>query len=74
MRSDRKEQTWKAISSVDLRRQLVDALLIDRIGAIAAFGGYSEIQPERSSRWYLTGFLAATAAAEGQQGLEFEDG
>jgi hypothetical protein len=34
-----------ATSSADVRRQPVDALLIDRIRAIAAFGVFTEILP-----------------------------
>jgi hypothetical protein len=57
-----------------MQRNLVDALQIDLIGSVGALEDHAEILPQSSSRWYLTEFLMPTAAAEGQQGLEFEDG
>jgi hypothetical protein len=56
---------------IDVRMSLVDAFQIDLIGSISALGDHAAILPPSPSQWYLTGFLVP---AEGQQGLEFEDG
>jgi hypothetical protein len=58
----------------DVWRNIVDALQIDMIGSIGTRKDDAEILPQSFSQGYLTGFLVPTGAAEGQQGLEFEDG
>ena len=58
----------------DVRMSHVDALQIDVVGPIGALEDYAEPLPPSPSQWYLTTFLMPTAATEGQQGLEFEDG
>ena len=55
----------------DVSRNLVDALQIDQIGSISALADHAAILPPSPSQLYLTSFLVP---AEGQQGLEFEDG
>ncbi|MFM8474688.1 MAG: hypothetical protein ACKOEO_02700 [Planctomycetaceae bacterium] len=57
-----------------MRHNLFDALQMDLIGSSSALEDHAEPLPESPSRWYLTSFLMPTDAAEGQQGLEFEDG
>lgn len=63
-----------SIAPSDICRHLVDVLQLDFIGPTSALEDHAEILPQSPSRWYLTEFLVPTAAAEGQQGLEFEDG
>jgi hypothetical protein len=54
----------RVTSSVDARRQLVDALQIDLIGPIGGIGDHAEILPQSPSLRYLTGFLVPTDANE----------
>lgn len=54
----------RVTSSVDARRQLVDALQIDLIGPIGGIGDHAEILPQSPSLRYLTGFLVPIDANE----------
>jgi hypothetical protein len=57
--------------SVDVRSRLVEALRLDLVGPDARVDPdalVNEVLPEQPSLWYLTGFLAPTAAPMDQRG------
>jgi hypothetical protein len=58
------------MNSVDVRKQLTDALRLDLIGPEANLGSPEEVLPEPPSRWYLTGFLVPLDADEEQKADE----
>ncbi|MGA2500838.1 MAG: helicase, partial [Tepidisphaeraceae bacterium] len=55
------------MTSVEIRRQLVEALRLDLIGPGGGLGKSDEILPQSPSRWYLTGFLVPLEAEETQR-------
>jgi hypothetical protein len=61
------------MKSVDVRKELVDALRLDLIGPcqVRNLGTPGEVLPQAPSRWYLTGFLVPLDAGE-QQRAEVE--
>lgn len=61
------------MTSVEVRRQLVQALQLDLIGPRAEIGDPNEVLPQRPSSWYLTGFLVPLDADESQRGEETSD-
>jgi hypothetical protein len=54
-------------SLLQVRRELVDALHIDLVGPTGPPGDHHEVLPQTPSWSYLTGFLVATDADEGQR-------
>lgn len=50
------------MTSADVRERLVEALRADLVGPFVPSG--DEVLPQRPTRWYLTGFLAPSGAAE----------
>jgi hypothetical protein len=54
-------------SPLEVRRDLIDALHLDLIGPSGDLGDPSEVLSQPPSRWYLTGFLVPTDAAEEQK-------
>src|SRR5437016_4007606 len=52
---------------VDVRSQLVQTLGLDLIGPDRGSDLLAEVLPQAPSRWYLTGFLVPTDAAEDQK-------
>jgi len=55
------------MTSVEVRRRLVDALQLDLVGPSADLGNPKEILPQAPSRWYLTGFLVPIGAEKDQR-------
>ncbi|PQO38863.1 helicase [Blastopirellula marina] len=55
------------MTSLEVRRTLVDSLLLDLIGPTGPLGDHKELLPQSPSRWYLTGFLVPTDADEEQR-------
>jgi hypothetical protein len=53
--------------SVDVRRELVDALRLDLVGPGDGLGCDEEVLPQAPSRWYLTGFLVPLDAGPSQR-------
>ncbi|MHB8900295.1 MAG: hypothetical protein ACYC6Y_16215, partial [Thermoguttaceae bacterium] len=60
------------MTSVEVRRQLVDALRLDLVGPDASqnLGSPDEVLSQAPSRWYLTGFLVPLEADETQRAEE----
>jgi hypothetical protein len=56
-----------AMNSVDVRRELVDALQLDLVGPSDTLGDPAEILPQAPSRWYLTGYLVPLEAGGSQK-------
>ncbi|WP_437202052.1 DISARM system helicase DrmA [Planctomicrobium sp. SH664] len=54
-------------SPLGVRGKLVDALQLDLVGPSQNMGDPKEVLPQSPSRWYLTGFLVPTDAAEEQR-------
>src|SRR4051812_20795724 len=61
------------MTSVEVRRQLVDALRLDLVGPGDGLGSADEVLPQAPSRWYLTGFLVPLDAGEAQRQDEDAD-
>src|SRR5438270_6849546 len=55
------------MSPVDVRRKLVQTLGLDLVGPDRDSELLNEVLPQAPSRWYLTGFLVPTDAAEEQK-------
>jgi hypothetical protein len=55
------------MTSLEVRRQLVDALRLDLVGPSDGIGTPDEILPQPPSRWYLTGFLVPLDADTDQR-------
>ena len=53
--------------SIEVRSKLVDALRLDLVGPSGTLGNPKELLPQSPSRWYLTGFLVPTDAADEQR-------
>jgi Helicase conserved C-terminal domain len=51
-----------SMTSVDVRKQLIEALRLDLVGPDCGLGNSTEVLPQAPSRWYLTGFLVPTDA------------
>jgi hypothetical protein len=62
-----------AMTSSEVRSQLVDALRLDLIGPSSGHELERETLPSPPSRWYLTGFLVPHEAAEEQRRDETAD-
>src|SRR5438477_3737195 len=58
------------MKSTEVRRQLIHTLGLDLIGPDRDSELLAEILPQAPSRWYLTGFLVPTDAAEDQNSDE----
>src|SRR2546421_10284490 len=58
------------MTSVDVRRQLVQTLGLDLVGPDRDSELLNEVPPQAPSRWYLTGFLVPTDAPEDQKSDE----
>ena len=46
---------------VNIRSQLIDALVLDLVGPAPGLGNATEVLNQFPSRWYLTGFLVPTS-------------
>src|SRR5687767_14896014 len=55
------------MTSVEVRRELVNALRLDLVGPGEGLGQTDEVLSRRPSKWYLTGFLVPLDADEGQR-------
>src|SRR5688500_16359748 len=55
------------MTSVEVRRELVNALRLDLVGPGEGLGQAEEVLPQRPSKWYLTGFLVPLDAEEDQR-------
>lgn len=55
------------IKSVEVRRELADALKLDLVGPSEELGSQTEVLPQAPSRWYLTGFVVPLDAGESQR-------
>jgi hypothetical protein len=55
------------MKSVEVRKQLIDALRLDLVGPDQGLGTPTEVLPQAPSRWYLTGFLVPIDADETQK-------
>jgi hypothetical protein len=56
-----------AMTSVEVRQKLVDALQLDLVGPSDTLGDAAEILPQAPSRWYLTGYLVPLEAGRTQK-------
>jgi hypothetical protein len=63
----------EAVTPVDVREQLVQALGVDLVGPDRDSELLEEILPQPPSRWYLTGFLVPIDAEEDQKTDEIGD-
>ena len=52
---------------VNVRGELTETLQLDLIGPLGSLGDPKEVLRQRPSKWYLTGFLVPTDAAEDQR-------
>lgn len=55
------------MNSIDVRKRLTDALVLDLVGPTGALGDAHEVLPQNPSRWYLTGFLVPLDADDTQR-------
>ena len=52
---------------VNIRSELIDALVLDLVGPAPGLGNSNEVLNQFPSRWYLTGFLVPTDASDDQK-------
>lgn len=64
----------KIMTSAEVRSRLMDAVELDLIGPSPGHPYVDEILPERPSNWYLSGFLAPSGVADGDEDDEDEVG
>lgn len=58
------------MKSVEVRRELSDALKLDLVGPSERLGSLAEVLPQAPSRWYLTGFIVPLDADPSQRANE----
>jgi hypothetical protein len=58
------------MNSVDVRKNLAEALRLDLVGPSENLGDPAEVLPQAPSRWYLTGFLVPLGAEPSQRADE----